>query len=164
MEMPLKFNVLQPDTITDATITDILENAAIDHEDNGGLYITAYRINFWLGVDPKRKLLVLYTYWPTLPDADELDILRFANQANTSKIMLQFSYNAELERFYGYYAHSFSVGLIQPQVLRLAQHFSSIFEDVVQEGIEEGVLVEPTDQPDDDADEADDPVTELTVH
>ena len=164
MEMPLKFNVLQPDTITDATITDILENAAIDHEDNGGLYITAYRINFWLNVDPKRKHLVLYTYWPTLPDADELDILRFANQANTSKIMLQFSYNAELGRFYGYYAHSFSVGLIQPQVLRLAQHFSSIFEDVVQQGTKDGILVPLSEWHEDGADEAVEPVTASTVH
>jgi hypothetical protein len=164
MEMPLKFKVLEPETVTNATITGILENAAIDYHYNGGVYVTSYGINFWLDVDQKRKLLILYTYWTTLPNVDEIEILRFANQANTDKIMLQFSYHPESARFYAHYTHTFSVGLIEQQVLKIAQHFSSIFEDVVQQGTKDGILVPLSEWHEDDADEAVEPVTASTVH
>ena len=116
--------------------------------------VTNYPINFWLDLDEKRKLLVIYTYWDAIPDVDELQILRFVNQANTQKIMLQFSYNAKLGRFYGHYTHPYNVGLLPPHVLKLCQKFSSIFEDVLHEGIAAGVLQELPECPDDDADEA----------
>lgn len=164
MEMPLKFKVLEPDTVTNATITGILENAAIDYHDNGGVYVTSYGINFWLDIDKTRQLLILYTYWTTLPNVDELEVLRFANQANTDKIMLQFSYHPESARFYAHYTHTFSVGLIGQQVLKIAQHFSSIFEDVVQQGTKDGILVPLSEWHEDDADEAVEPVTASTVH
>ena len=91
MEMPLKTKILEPQNINEATIITILNNGALEHHDNGGIYVTTYPINFWLDVDENRKLLVLYTYWDAIPDVDELQILRFVNHANTQKIMLQFS-------------------------------------------------------------------------
>ncbi len=57
--MPLKFEVLKFDSITEATIKTILDNAAIDHSDNGGLYIESFPLNFWMDLDQKRKLLVM---------------------------------------------------------------------------------------------------------
>lgn len=161
MELRLKFNFLQPDAITEKTITTILSNGAIDHTLNNGIYVTGYAFNFWVDVDQKRKLLVLYTYWETKPDRDELEILRFVNQANTHKIMLQFSYNEELGRFYAYYAHPYNVGLIPPHVLKLTHKFAAIFEGVVHEGIADGVLHDLPTCPDDDDDTA---TTDSTVH
>jgi hypothetical protein len=161
MEMPLKTKILEPQNINEATIITILNNGALEHYDNGGLYVTTYPINFWLDLDEKRKLLVIYTYWDVSPDLDELQILRFVNQANTQKIMLQFSYNAKLGRFYGHYTYPYNVGLLPPHVLTLCQKFSSIFEDVLHEGIAEGVLQELPECPDDDGDEAD---SDSTVH
>jgi hypothetical protein len=154
MEMPLKFNVLQADTVTEATITTILDNAAIDHSDNGGLYVESFPFNFWMDLDRKRKLLVMYTYWQTDPDADELAILRLVNSANTQKIMLQFSYNVDLARFYGHYTHPYNVGLIPTHVLKLCQKFSAIFEEVVHEGIAGGALMSLPESQSGDAGEA----------
>ena len=165
MEMPLKTKILEPQNINEATITTILDNGALEHHDNGGLYVTTYPINFWLDLDEKRKLLVIYTYWDTIPDLDELAILRFVNHANTQKIMLQFSYNAKLGRLYGHYTHPYNVGLLPPHVLKLCQKFSSIFEDVLHEGIADGILQELPECPDDDADEASsDAASDSTVH
>ena len=161
--MPLKFDVLQPDAITEATITTILDNAAIDHSDNGGLYIESFPFNFWMDLDQNRKLLVMYTYWQTDPDVDELAILRLVNQANTQKIMLQFSYNDDLARFYGHYTHPYNVGLIPTHVLKLCQKFSAIFEEVVHEGIAGGLLEELPTCPIDDVIAAD-AASDSTVH
>ncbi len=160
--MPLKFNVLKPDTITEDTIKTILENGALEYHDNGGIYVTAYPFNFWLDVDEKRKLIVMYSYWCTVPSADEIDILRFVNHANTQKIMLQISYNAQLGRLYGHYTHPYHVGLIQPHVLKLCQKFSAILEEVVHEGIAEGLLEELPTSPIDDDDTA--AASDSTVH
>ena len=161
----MNFDVLKPDTITEATIKTILDNAAIDHSDNGGLYIESFPLNFWMDLDQKRKLIVIYTYWDAMPDVDELQILRFVNQANTQKIMLQFSYNAKLGRFYGHYTHPYNVGLLPPHVLKLCQKFSSIFEDVLHEGIADGILQELPEGTDDDGDEASsDAASDSTVH
>lgn len=161
----MKFDVLKPDTITEGTIKTILNNGALEHYDNGGLYVTTYPINFWLDLDEKRKLIVIYTYWDAIPDVDELQILRFVNHANTQKIMLQFSYNAKLGRFYGHYTHPYNVGLLPPHLLKLCQKFSSIFEDVLHEGIADGILQELPEGTDDDANEASsDAASDSTVH
>ena len=165
MEMPLKTKILEPQNINEATITTILDNGALEHYDNGGLYVTTYPINFWLDLDEKRKLIVIYTYWDTIPDVNELQILRFVNQANTQKFMLQFSYNAKLGRLYGHYTHPYDVGLLPPHVLKLCQKFSSIFEDVLHEGIADGVLQELPECQDDEGDEASsDAASDSTVH
>lgn len=112
-----------------------------------------------------RKLIVMYTYWQTDPDADELAVLRFVNESNAYKIMLQFSYNAELERFYGHYAHPYHVGLLPPHVLKLCQKFSSIFQEVVDEGIAEGIIMPlPECLSDNDADANAATGTDTTVH
>lgn len=161
MEMPLKTKILEPQNINEATIKTILDNGALEHHDNGGLYVTTYPINFWLDLDEKRKLLVIYTYWDIVHEAEEIAILRFVNQANTQKIMLQFSYKAKLGRFYGHYTHPYNVGLLPPHVLNLCQKFSSIFEDVLHEGIADGVLQELPECQDDEGDEAD---SDSTVH
>jgi hypothetical protein len=158
----LKTKILDPKTISDDTIKTILDSAAIDHHDNGGIYVTNYSTNFWLEVDQKRKLLIINTYWKVQPDVDELDILRFVSQANSNKIMLQFSYSADLGRFYGHYSHPYSVGLIPTQVLKLCQKFSSIFEEVVHEGVAESVLQQLPDCSMDTGDDAG--VAESTVH
>lgn len=157
----MKTKILDPQNITEATIKTILDNGAIEYHDNGGIYVTSYPFNFWLDVDEKRKLIVMYSYWDTVSDADEIDILRMVNQANTQKIMLQLSYNAELGRFYGHYTHPYNVGLIPPQVLKLCQKFSAIFQEVVHEGVAEGLLVELPTCRSDDVDEAD---ADLTFH
>ena len=135
---------------------------------NGGNlrgHVTTYPINFWLDLDEKRKLIVIYTYWDAIPDLDELQILRFVNQANTQKIMLQFSCNAKLGRLYGHYTHPYNVGLLPPHVLKFCQKFSSIFEDVLHEGIADGILQELPEGTDDDANEASsDAASDSTVH
>ena len=73
--MPLKANVIEATKVTQTTLTDILDNGAIEYTDNGGLYVTGYPFNFWMEVDENRKLLVMYTYWHTLPEVDELECL-----------------------------------------------------------------------------------------
>ena len=40
MEMPLKTKILEPQNINEATIKTILDNGALEHYDNGGLYVT----------------------------------------------------------------------------------------------------------------------------
>ena len=140
--MPLKTNIIEAAKVTHTTLTEILDNGAIDYTDNGGLYVTGYPFNFWMEVDENRKLLVMYTYWHTLPEVDELEMLRFVNQTSGSKIMLQFYYNAEYGRFYAYYTHPYHVGLLPPHVLKLGQKFTAIFEEVVHEGIAKGLLQE----------------------
>lgn len=140
---------------------DKIDNAAIDHHDNGGIYVTNYSVNFLMEIDEKRKLIFMYSYWNTAPEADEIDILRFVNQANTQKIMLQFSYNAGLGRLYAHYTHPYHVGLLPPHVLKLCQKFSSIFEDVLHEGIADGVLQELPECPVDGNDVG---MAEGTIH
>jgi hypothetical protein len=95
-----------------------------------------------------------------------MDILRFVNVANSTKIMLQFSYQAEMGRVSGCYTHPYNVGLIPTHVLKLAQRFPAIFEEIVDEGIASGLLQEPTSyQSDDDGEAADQPATDdSTVH
>lgn len=147
----MNLSVIDPDTITEATITDILNDAAIDHHDNGGLYVTEYPFNFWINFDSKRKLVTFYSYWNVDPDAEELDILRFVNKSNLNKILLQFSYNADLGRFYGHYSAEIHAGLIPQNLLKLCHKFSSILDEVVDDGIEAGVLAPLPDCPCDDA-------------
>jgi len=157
--------VIDPENITDATITDILNDAAIDHHDNGGLYVTEFPFNFWIQLQSSRKLLTLYSYWHVQPDADELDILRFANKSNLEKIMLQFSYNSDLDRFYGHYCADLHAGLIPQNLLKLCHKFSSILDEVVDDGIEAGVLMPLPECPCDDAADANATTdTDSTVH
>lgn len=162
--LPLKSKILDPQNVNDAAIKTILENGAIDHHDNGGIYVTEYPLNFWLDVDEKRKLIVMYSYWDIVPDADEIDILRMVNHANSTKLLLQFSYYSELGRFYAYYTHPYHVGLIPTHVLKLAQRFSPIFQEVVDDGIEKGMLVDPSDGSADDGEKAADAASDSTVH
>jgi hypothetical protein len=150
----LKTKVLDPQAVDETSVKTILQNGAIDYHDNDGIYVTSYPFNFWLDIDKKRKLIVMYTYWETVFEAGEIDIIRFVNNANAQKIMLQFSYNERLGRLYGHYAHPYNVGLIPPHVLKLCQKFSSVFEEVVHEGIAEGLLEELPGYPSDDAVEA----------
>ena len=164
-EMPLKANVIQAANVSQTTITDILDNGAIEYADNGGLYVTGYPFNFWMEVQESRKLLVMFTYWHTLPEVDELEMLRFVNQSCGGKIMLQFYYNAEYGRFYAYYTHPYHVGLIPPQVLKLGQKFTAIFEEVVHDGIAKGLLRELPECPyDADDGEAAAAAADGTVH
>jgi hypothetical protein len=161
----LKNKILDPKTINETTIKSILENGAIEFHDNGGIYITEYPLNFWLELDQKRKMIFTYSYWEVVPDADEIDILRFLNNSNSDKIMLQFSYRPETGRLYGYYTHPYHVGLLPTHVLKLAQKFSAIFQEVVDDGMEKGLLIELPDSPRDDGDEAgDDTASDSTVH
>ena len=161
----MKTKILDPKTISDDTIKSILDNAAIDHHDNGGIYVTNYSVNFWMEIDQKRKLLTFNTYWNTKQDVDEIDILSFVNLANSTKLMLQFSYQAEMGRLSGCYIHPYNVGLIPTHVLKLAQRFSAIFEEIVDEGIAKGILQEPTSyQIDGDGEAADQAADDSTVH
>ncbi len=161
----MKIKILDPKNISAETIKSILDNAAIDHHDNGGIYVTNYSTNFWIELDQKRKLLIFNTYWTTKPDNDELDILSFVNLANSTKLMLQFSYQAEMCRLSGHYTHPYNVGLIPTHVLKLAQRFPAIFEEIVDEGIAKGILQEPTSyQNDDDGEAADEAADDSTVH
>jgi hypothetical protein len=161
----LKTKILDPKTISDDTIKSILDNAAIDHHDNGGIYVTNYSINFWMEIDQKRKLLTFNTYWNTKQDVDEIDILSFVNLANSTKLMLQISYQAEMGRLSGCYTHPYNVGLIPTHVLKLAQRFPAIFEEIVDEGIASGILQEPTSyQGNDDGEAADQAADDSTVH
>lgn len=158
----MKIKILDPKNISPDTIKTILDSAAIDHNDNGGIYVTNYSVNFWIELDQKRKLLIFNTYWNTKPDVDEIHILRFVNFANSTKIMLQFSYQAEMGRLSGCYTHPYNVGLIPTHVLKLAQRFSAIFEEIVDEGIASGLLHQPTSCPSDDGD--DQAADDSTVH
>ena len=158
----MKIKILDPKNISAETIKLILDNAAIDHHDNGGIYVTNYSTNFWIELDQKRKLLTLNTYWLTKPDIDEIDLLRFVNIANSTKIMLQFSYQTDMGRLSGHYTHPYNVGLIPTHVLKLAQRFSAIFEEIVDEGIANGLLQVPTSCPSDDGD--DQAADDSTVH
>ncbi len=161
----MKIKILYPKNINDDTIKTILDNAAIDHHDNGGIYVTNYSVNFWMEIDEKRKLLTFNNYWNTKQDVDEIDILSFVNLANSTKLMLQFSYQAEMGRLSGCYTHPYSVGLIPTHVLKLAQRFPAIFEEIVDEGIAKGILQEPTSyQNDDDGEAADEAADDSTVH
>jgi hypothetical protein len=161
----LKIRILDAKNISDDTIKSILDNAAIDHHDNGGIYVTNYSTNFWIELDQKRKLLIFNTYWTTKLDIDELDILSFVNLANSTKLMLQFSYQAEMGRLSGHYTHPYSVGLIPTHMLKLAQRFPAIFEEIVDEGIAKGILQEPMSyQNDDDGEAADEAADDSTVH
>ena len=158
----MKIKILDPKNISDDTIKTILDSAAIDHHDNGGIYVTNYSTNFWIELDRKRKLLTFNTYWTTKPDIDELDILSFVNLANSTKLMLQISYQAEMGRLSGCYTHPYNVGLIPTHVLKLAQRFTAIFEEIVDEGIAKGILQEPPSCPSDDGD--DQAADDSTVH
>ena len=158
----MKIRILDAKNISDDTIKSILDNAAIDHHDNGGIYVTNYSTNFWIELDQKRKLLIFNTYWTTKLDIDELDILSFVNLANSTKLMLQFSYQAEMGRLSGCYTHPYNVGLIPTHVLKLAQRFPAIFEEIVDEGIASGLLQQPTSCPSDDGD--DQAADDSTVH
>ena len=161
----MKIKILDPKTISADTIKLILDNAAIDHHDNGGIYVTNYSVNFWMEIDQKRKLLIFNTYWNTKQDVDEIDILSFVNLANSTKLMLQFSHQAEMGRLSGCYTHPYNVGLIPTHVLKLAQRFPAIFEEIVDEGIAKGILQEPTSCPsDDDSEAADQAADDSTVH
>lgn len=162
-EMPLKSNVIQAANVSETTLTEILDNGAIEYADNGGLYVTGYPFNFWMENDESRKLLVMYTYWHTLPEVDELEMLRFVNQTSGSKIMLQFYYNAEYGRYYAYYTHPYHVGLLPPHVLKLGQKFTAIFEEVVHDGIAKGLLRELPECPY-DADDSEEAAADGTVH
>lgn len=147
MEKPLKTNVIAAAKVDETTITDILENGAIDFIDNGGIYVTGYPFNFWIDLDRTRKLLIIYSFWETMHEVNELEMLRFGNEASQNKVMLQFSYNAEYGRFYAYYTHPYSVGLLAPHVLKLCQMFSSVFDEVVKDGIAGGILQDFPDCP-----------------
>ena len=161
----MKIKILDPKNINDDTIKSILDNAAIDHHDNGGIYVTNYSVNFWMEIDQKRKLLTFNTYWNTKQDVDEIDILSFVNLANSTKLMLQFSYQAEMCRLSGCYTHPYNVGLIPTHVLKLAQRFSAIFEEIVDEGIAKGILQEPPSyKSDDDGEAAVEAADDSTVH
>jgi hypothetical protein len=161
MESPLKINVIEAIKVTEATVTDILDNGAIEYDANGGIYVTGYPFNFWMDVDQNRKLLTIFTYWHTADDVDELEMLRFVNDVSGRKIMLQFYYNAEYGRFYASYSHPYHVGLLAPHVLKLGQKFSAIFEEVVHDGIANGVLQELPECPVDGDDVG---MAEGTVH
>lgn len=161
----MKIKILDPKNISADTIKSILDNAAIDHHDNGGTYVTNYSVNFWMEIDQKRKLLTFNTYWNTKQDVDEIDILSFVNLANSTKLMLQFSYQADMGRLSGCYTHPYNVGLIPTHVLKLAQRFPAIFEEIVDEGIAKGILQEPPSyQNDDDGAAADQAADDSTVH
>ncbi len=86
----MKTKILDPKSINDDTIKSILDNGAIDHHDNDGIYVTGYPINFWMDVDQNRKLLIMYSYWKIAAEVDEIDILRSVNNANSDKIRYVF--------------------------------------------------------------------------
>ena len=160
----MKNKILDPKTINEDTIKSILENGAIEFHDNGGIYITEYPFNFWLELDERRKLIIMYSYWDVVPEAAEMDMLIFTNHSNTQKIMLQFSYRPEMGRFYGHYTHPYSVGLIPTHVLKMAQKFAAIFQEVVDDGMEKGLLIELPDSPGDDDEVGADTTVDSTVH
>ena len=136
----MSFDVIPAETITDNTITTILDQASIEHSEHAGIYVTGYDFNFWVAVEPERNLLILWSYWNVLPEAEEIEILSFVNSLNRTKIMLQFSYSGEMCRFYGYYFQPYHGGLIPQNLLKVCQKFPAIMSDVVDEGIEAGVL------------------------
>ena len=132
--------VIPAQNVTDQTITDILDNAAIEHSDHAGIYVSGTKFNFWISTESERNLLILWSYWDIAPDAEEIDILRFCNAANRTKLMLQFSYSEEMGRFYGYFSQPYHAGFIAQHLLKLIQMFPSIMADVVEEGVDQDLL------------------------
>ena len=132
--------IIPAETVNDQAIVTILDNAAIEHSDHAGCYVTGYPFNFWIEVHKERSLLTLWSYWNVLPEAEEIEILRFVNSMNASKIMLQFSYSEKTGRFYAFYAQPYHAGLVPQHLLKLCQNFSAVLNQTVDEGIEAGVL------------------------
>jgi hypothetical protein len=137
---PMSFDVIPAETITDNTITTILDQASIEHSEHAGIYVTGYDFNFWVAAEPERNLLILWSYWNVLPEAEEIEILSFVNSLNRTKIMLQFSYSGEMDRFYGYYSQPYHAGLIPQNLLKVCQKFSAVLSESINDGIEKGVL------------------------
>ena len=129
------------DDISNSKLAEILTGAAIDHEQHFGLYVTHYPFNFWLNIDQSRKLICWWSFWHCDPDADELSILRLVNEASIQKIMVQFSYDQEKQRFYGHYHASYEGGLVPQNFLKNCQRFGEIMDQAVSHGVEAGVLL-----------------------
>ena len=161
----MKPNVLAPENITKQAIAAILDAAAIDHQENDGLYVTDFKFNFWVDVDEDRKLIFLYSHCQVQPDADELDVLKFCNKTNSTKIMLQIYYSAKRGNVYAYYSQPFHAGLIAQNFLKLCKIYSGILANVMDDGIEEGVLLPLPECPSDDAESAAvDATSDSTLH
>ena len=68
-------------------------------------------------------------------------------------------------RLSGCHTHPYNVGLIPTHVLKLAQRFPAIFEEVVHEGIAGGALMSLPESPSNDAGEASsEAASDSTVH
>jgi len=158
-------NVLAPENVTNQAVTSVLDDAAIEHCENTGLYVTDFKFNFWIDVDQERKLIFLYSHCQVQPDADELDVLKFCNKANSTKIMLQIYYSAKRGNVYAYYSLPFHAGLITQHLLKLCRIYSDILSDIMENGIEEGVLMPLPECPSDDAEGGSvDATSDSTVH
>ena len=117
-------------------ISAMLSAAGIDHKADGefSLYVTGLSFNLWIRPDLEDEAISISTHWPFLNDVDELSALRFINQLNCSKILVQFAFSEAHHQMQSHAWLSCKDGLSAPQLIRTALRFSGIFNQAVTTG------------------------------
>lgn len=130
--------------VTPSTLTEILDNAAIDWTllPTGSVYVHSDKVPFWVDVDLSGRSLRFYTYWALRSEESEHAALALANRCNVRLALVQFSVTPDLGRLYGHYLMSISEGLFPRQFLRMVRSFEEAFSLAVHEHDIDDVLAD----------------------
>lgn len=125
--------MIQPQDVTIQEISNILNDAAIDHriEADGDIYVTGLAFNFWINLDRGSSRLNLSTYWDFLPGVSELEALRCANACNASLVALQFYIVGGGRSIRASQIIPTGDGLVRIALLRALRVFADVFKAAI---------------------------------
>lgn len=110
-------------------LASILAAAVVEHgiDEDGDIYaFDGLGCPVWISVDMERKFLVFTSYFPagneTMRDARET-----VNDLNGSFVFVQFHWDPERERVWGFYYMTFDGGLDARQFVKMLRHFCRAF-------------------------------------
>ena len=129
--------------ITLNQLTHALTAADIDHmvRKDDRIYVTGLEFPTFWTIDDERELLMFSTYLDVADTAKDDALLAFVNACNREYILIQFSYHADVRRFYGYHPLTIALNRDLNQIIETGRLFASIFQTAASEGIDAGLLV-----------------------
>jgi hypothetical protein len=134
--------MIAAENITTQHISKILKSAALDTRllDDTVLLVQGFVLNITMEWDEGPRLLRYRSSFPLIPQLEDLSLLRFVNDCNRSKIMVQHTIDAEMAYLQANFVLSLHDGLNRTRILRHLWLFMQIFEAAVEHGRDLGLI------------------------
>jgi hypothetical protein len=130
-------------------IAVMLDEAGIDFialPDGKRLYVTAFSFNIWIRMHEHSGGIILNTNWELCAEADDLEVLRTVNQLNSTFLLVQFTWDEEINLLNGHAWISARGGLSRAVLIRTAIRFADIFKEALDVTQSAG-LIKEDDEP-----------------